>query len=77
MQPDTIRPMAAIVREITMRFAYAYSLEEFADTLRRIAEGELGDLSPLITDTVDLAGVPRAFDALADPGRHAKILITP
>jgi len=77
MQPDTIRPMAAIVREITMRFAYAYSLEEFADTLRRIAEGELGDLSPLITDTVDLAGVPGAFDALADPGRHAKILITP
>jgi threonine dehydrogenase-like Zn-dependent dehydrogenase len=77
MQPDTIRPMGAILREITMRFVYAYSLEEFADTLRRIAEGELGELSPMITGTVGLDGVPGAFDALADPDQHAKILITP
>ncbi len=77
MQPDTIRPMGAILREITMRFVYAYSPEEFADTLRRIAEGELGDLSPMITGTVDIDGVPGAFEALADPERHAKILVTP
>ena len=69
--------LRAVLQATVLDGLSTYSLEDFADTLRRIAEGELGDLSPLITDTVDLGGVPGAFDALADPGRHAKILIAP
>ena len=42
----------------------------------RIAEGEI-DVAPLITGEVDLDGVPGAFEALADPGAHAKILVVP
>jgi threonine dehydrogenase-like Zn-dependent dehydrogenase len=49
---------------------------EFAETLRRIAEGEL-DVAPLITGRVDLDGVPGAFAALATPDEHAKILVRP
>jgi len=76
MQADTVQPMRAILRELTVRFAFAYDLAEFGLTLQRIAEGELA-VDPLITGTVDLDGVAGAFDALADPEAHAKILVEP
>ena len=41
-----------------------------------LAEGKV-DPRPLITGTVGLDGVEGAFDALADPEAHAKILIDP
>jgi threonine dehydrogenase-like Zn-dependent dehydrogenase len=41
-----------------------------------IADGKV-DVTPLVTGTVGLPGVAAAFDALADPKAHAKILIDP
>jgi threonine dehydrogenase-like Zn-dependent dehydrogenase len=76
MQPDTIRPMLAIGRELTIQFALGYQPDEFADTLRAIAEGEF-DVAPLITGRVGIDGVPQAFADLADPDAHAKILVVP
>ena len=76
MQPDTIRPMLAIGRELTVQFVLGYDPMEFADTLRAIAEGEL-IATPMITGHVDIDGVPGAFKDLADPEAHAKILVTP
>lgn len=35
------------------------------------------DLDPLITGSIGIDDVPQAFDDLADPGRHAKILVEP
>jgi threonine dehydrogenase-like Zn-dependent dehydrogenase len=49
---------------------------EFAASLRAIAEGEI-DVSPMITAEVGLDRVGWAFDALADPEQHCKILVTP
>ena len=76
MVPDTIRPMRGITRELSMQFALGYDPLEFADTLRHIAEGEI-DVSPLITGSVDIAGIPGAFTDLANPEAHAKILVEP
>jgi 2-desacetyl-2-hydroxyethyl bacteriochlorophyllide A dehydrogenase len=76
MQPDTIRPMLAIGRELTIQFALGYQPDEFADTLRAIAEGEF-DVAPLITGRVGIDEVPQAFTDLADPDAHAKILVVP
>ncbi|MEJ7583874.1 MAG: zinc-binding dehydrogenase [Acidimicrobiales bacterium] len=76
MERDTIRPMRGITRELTIGFALGYDPMEFADTLRRIAEGEL-DVAPLITGSVPVDGVAGAFEALADPDAHAKILVEP
>ncbi len=55
---------------------FGYSPLEFRDTLHMLAEGKV-DPRPLITGTVGLAGVASAFDALAHPNGHAKILIDP
>lgn len=76
MEPDTIRPMRGITRELSMQFVLGYDPLEFADTLRHIAEGDI-DVTPLITGSVPIAGVPGAFDDLASPGAHAKILVEP
>ncbi|BBX63802.1 alcohol dehydrogenase [Mycobacterium saskatchewanense] len=76
MEPDTFHPFFAIAKEISLQFCVAYSPEEFAESLRALAEGEI-DVSPLITAEVSLDGVGAAFDDLADPERHCKILVTP
>ncbi len=76
MQPDTVHPFFAIAKEINVQFVLAYTPEEFGDSLRSLAEGDI-DVSPLITGEVGLDAVGAAFDDLADPERHCKILVTP
>ena len=76
MQPDTVHPFFAIAKEINVQFVLAYTPDEFADSLRALAEGEI-DVTPVITGEVGLDAVGQAFDDLADPERHCKILVTP
>lgn len=76
MQPDTMHPFFAIAKEINVQFVLAYDPNEFADSLRAIAEGDI-DVTPVITGDVGLEDVGTAFDDLADPERHCKILVTP
>lgn len=73
---DRITPAMAINKEIDLRFVIGYTPLEFRDTLHMLAEGEV-DPRPLITGVVGLDGVEGAFAALADPERHAKILVDP
>jgi threonine dehydrogenase-like Zn-dependent dehydrogenase len=74
--PDTLTPAMAINKEIDLRFVLGYTPLEFRDTLHMLAEGKI-DPRPLITGTVGLDGVEGAFDSLADPEAHAKILVDP
>jgi 2-desacetyl-2-hydroxyethyl bacteriochlorophyllide A dehydrogenase len=76
MQPDTVHPFFAIAKEINVQFSLAQTPEEFAATLHALAEGEI-DATPMITGEVGLDAVGAAFDDLADPERHCKILVTP
>ena len=76
MEADTVHPFYGIAKEISVQFVLAYEPAEFAATLRAIAEGRI-DVAPLITGEVGLDGVGAAFDELADPNRHCKILVTP
>ena len=76
MQADTVHPFFAIAKEISVQFVLAYSPEEFGDSLRAIAEGDI-DVTPMITGSVGLEDVGAAFDDLADPERHCKVLVTP
>jgi threonine dehydrogenase-like Zn-dependent dehydrogenase len=76
MQSDTVHPFFAIAKEINVQFVVAYDPNEFAGSLRAIAEGAI-DVTPMITGDVGLEAVGAAFDDLADPERHCKILVTP
>ena len=76
MKPDLFRPVMAINKEIDLRFVLGYDPLEFYNTLRMLADGQI-DASALVTGTVGLDGVAGAFDALARPETHAKLLIDP
>jgi threonine dehydrogenase-like Zn-dependent dehydrogenase len=76
MGDDSFRPSTAINKELELRFAFAYDPSEFHQTLQWMGSGKV-DVAPLVTGTVGLDGVAGAFEDLADPERHAKILVDP
>ena len=76
MEPDTIYPMLGISKELNLQFVLGYTPEEFAATLAHIAAGRI-PVAPLVTGTVGVEGVAGAFEALASPEHHAKILVEP
>jgi threonine dehydrogenase-like Zn-dependent dehydrogenase len=76
MQQDTLRPLHAQAKQLTIIFSFAYEPFEFADTLRAIAEGEI-DVTPMMTGTCGIDGVAEAFEALGRPEEHVKIFVEP
>jgi 2-desacetyl-2-hydroxyethyl bacteriochlorophyllide A dehydrogenase len=76
MEPDRITPYFGIAKEAEFRFVQAYTPDEFAETLRQIADGEM-DVAPLITAEVGLKDVAWAFGKLSEPEEHCKILVRP
>lgn len=76
MERDAFEPMYGINKELSVQFVLAYTPAEFAETLGLIADGKL-PVEPLVTGKVGVEGVAGAFEALASPERHAKILVEP
>jgi len=76
MKADTIYPMLGISKELNLQFVLGYTPEEFAATLGHIADGAI-PAAPLITGRVGVEGVAGAFQDLASPEQHAKILVEP
>jgi threonine dehydrogenase-like Zn-dependent dehydrogenase len=74
MQMDQIEPFFAVVKELNVRFAFAYTPAEFAATLDRLVKGVPG-IDGLVTEVVDLDGAAGAFAALRHPDRHGKVLV--
>jgi threonine dehydrogenase-like Zn-dependent dehydrogenase len=76
METDRFEPFFGIVKQLELIFVLAYTAQEFADTLACIADGRI-DVTPLITGRIGLDGVKQAFADLANPERHAKVLVEP
>jgi threonine dehydrogenase-like Zn-dependent dehydrogenase len=76
METDRFEPFFGIVKQLNLQFVLGYTGEEFAASLRNIAEGKV-DVTPLITGHVGLDGVKGAFAELANPEQHAKIIVQP
>jgi len=76
MERDHIEPMYGINKELNLQFVLGYSGDEFTTTLHNIAEGKINS-DPLITGKVGVEGVAKAFEDLASPEHHAKIIVEP
>jgi threonine dehydrogenase-like Zn-dependent dehydrogenase len=76
METDRFEPFFAIIKQVNVQFVLAYTAQEFAESLHYIAEGKV-NVTPLVTGTVGLAGVGGAFAELANPERHAKVIVDP
>lgn len=76
LETDHSRPLIAINKELSVQYVLGYTLDEFDESLQRIADGTFR-VAPLITGRVGLDDVAGAFEALRDPEQHAKILVEP
>ena len=76
METDRFEPAMAIVKHLDLRFAFAYTPDEYAQCLHYLAEGAV-KAEHFITGTVDLAGTAGAFETLAKPDAHIKIIVEP
>ncbi|NDZ97431.1 zinc-binding dehydrogenase [Streptomyces sp. SID6673] len=75
-EPDTVTPMIANVKELSLRFVFAYRPEEFARALEWIADGTI-DVAPFITGVRTLEDAAKSFTDLRARERHCKILLKP
>lgn len=73
---DRITPTTAMRKELAAQFVLFYREADFALAIRALERGAI-DPSPLVTDVVDLDGLPRRFEALKHPTTECKILVEP
>lgn len=76
MEPDSVEPMMAMYKALTLKFSRTYTAAEFAAVLEMIGDGSL-NVEPLISEPIGLQDVPAVFGDLAGLGARAKILIDP
>ena len=72
--PDTIIPLVALSKEVTLRWAVAYEKADFEFTIDMMAAGRI-DAAAMVTHVVTLNELPDIFEALRSPTDQCKVLI--
>src|SRR5260370_8644924 len=76
METDRSEPMLGIMKELNVQYVLGYTPDEFAHSLRLIAEGQV-DAASLLTARIGIDGVPQAFADPPNPDRHTQIIVEP
>jgi len=71
---DRFVPLNGIQKELTLEFSFAYTMAEFRESLRNIADHP-DRVARLVTRQVPLEETAAAFDALATNPEEVKILV--
>jgi (R,R)-butanediol dehydrogenase/meso-butanediol dehydrogenase/diacetyl reductase len=73
-QPDTIMPLMGIMKELNLQFVLGYRPADFDFVIAMIASNRI-DTAGMVTDIVDLNGLPQAFEALRSPTHQCKVML--
>jgi len=73
-QPDTILPLMGIIKELELQFVLGYRPADFDYVIAMIASDRV-EVAQMVTDIVDLDGLPAAFEALRKPSHQCKVLL--
>lgn len=76
LQADSIRPLIAINKELSLQFVLGYSLDEFATSLAFISDGRF-NVENLVSHKIPLEQVAETFIALQNPEEFAKVIVEP
>ncbi len=76
METDHLDSIFALDKELNLQYVLGYKPDEFNATLHNIADGRI-PVETLITGKVGFEGVAQAFEDLASPETHGKIIINP
>jgi len=72
--PDTIVPLMAFGKELTIQWAVGYDKEDFEFSIDMMLQGRIS-ADAMITEVVSLEQVPAVFEALKKPTNQCKVLI--
>ena len=72
--PDTIVPLMAFGKELTIQWAVGYDKEDFEFTIEMMMQSRIS-AEAMITEVVSLEQVPAVFEALKQPTDQCKVLI--
>lgn len=73
---DTFLPWYGIEKELDLRFSIYYGPEDFTDTIDALESGGL-DATAMITETVDLPGLPERFARMVERPDAGKVVLLP
>lgn len=73
-QADTIMPLMGILKELEIQFVLGYRPDDFDYVIAMIASDRI-DVDAMVTDIVDLNGLPGAFEALRKPSHQCKVML--
>jgi (R,R)-butanediol dehydrogenase/meso-butanediol dehydrogenase/diacetyl reductase len=73
-QPDTIMPLIGIMKELEIQFVLGYRPADFDYVIAMIASDRI-DVEAMVTDVVNLDGLPAAFEALRKPSHQCKVML--
>ena len=73
-QTDTIMPLMGIMKELEIQFVLGYRPPDFDYVIAMIASDRV-DVGAMVTDIVDLDGLPEAFEALRKPSHQCKVML--
>jgi (R,R)-butanediol dehydrogenase/meso-butanediol dehydrogenase/diacetyl reductase len=76
MQMDTIFPVMAVVKEVSLSFVVAYRRADFEIAIEMLDRGRIPGRE-MVTDVVDLSAFPSAFEALKKPTTQCKVILEP
>jgi (R,R)-butanediol dehydrogenase / meso-butanediol dehydrogenase / diacetyl reductase len=74
LEPDQVTPLTCVLKEIGIEFIVGYTRAEFQETIDALASGKI-KAEAMITDVIPIDRVPEMFDALKNPGSHAKVMV--
>jgi (R,R)-butanediol dehydrogenase/meso-butanediol dehydrogenase/diacetyl reductase len=74
MQSDILVPVLAVLKEISFHFVLGYSHQEFQLTIDMLGKGRIRG-EPMLTDSIGLAELPEAFEALKQPTSQCKVVL--
>jgi threonine dehydrogenase-like Zn-dependent dehydrogenase len=76
MAPDTLWPIAAVIKNLTIQFSSDGGPGPFKTVLDSLADGSIAAQS-LVTAQVGLDGAAQMFDELEGSSEHVKVLVRP
>lgn len=74
MENDQFAPMAALNKEVDLRFSLGLEPGEIETAIAMLAAGRV-NTAPMITDVISLDQLPRAFAELSTPNRQTKVMV--
>jgi threonine dehydrogenase-like Zn-dependent dehydrogenase len=76
MESDAIEPAFLLQKSLQLRFVFAYTPGDFADAFAMVC-ADPERLAPMVSGSVAMADVDRAFAALGAGGTDVKLMVTP